>query len=322
MKKRSTKLLALLLSMMLVAGMTGCGAEKTEETKADAETKVEEQVEEKTEEKTEEKSEEKTDDKKVADSSETTEKVEIVEEGMVPIAADKLKDGVYPVNVSSTSSMFKIESCDLTVKEGKMTAKMVMGGKGYLKLFMGTGEEALKADEAQMIPFEEIEGDKHVFTVPVEALDKAIDCSAFSKKKEKWYDRQILFRADSLPLEAFAEGMVSNISELKLEDGKYTVNVTLAGGSGKASVQSPASLTVKDGKATATIIWSSSNYDYMKIGDKKIEPVTMEGGSTFEIPVDTFDWNIPVIADTIAMSTPHEIEYTLNFDSTSLQKAE
>lgn len=33
----------------------------------------------------------------------------------------------------------------------------------------------------------------------------------------------------------------------------------------------------------------------------------------FQIPVEAFDQDIAVIADTVAMSTPHEIEYTLNF---------
>ena len=47
-----------------------------------------------------------------------------------------------------------------------------------------------------------------------------------------------------------------------------------------------------------------------------------EGNSAFEIPVTGFDWKIPVIADTIAMSEPHEIDYTLAFDSSTIKKAE
>ena len=87
-------------------------------------------------------------------------------------------------------------------------------------------------------------------------------------------------------------------------------------------MESPAALTVADGAATATIIWSSNSYDYMIVNDEKLEPVTMEEHSTFEIPVTGFDWKMPVVADTIAMSTPHEIEYTLCFDSATIEKAE
>ena len=44
--------------------------------------------------------------------------------------------------------------------------------------------------------------------------------------------------------------------------------------------------------------------------------------STFEIPVAGFDWAMPVVADTTAMrSEPHEIEYTLRFDSASIAPA-
>ena len=81
---------------------------------------------------------------------------------------------------------------------------MKMGGTGYLKLFMGSGEAAAKASEDEMIPFEEDAEGSHHFMVPVEALDKELDCAAFSKKKEKWYDRVLVFRADSLPADAFA----------------------------------------------------------------------------------------------------------------------
>ncbi len=101
-------------------------------------------------------------------------------------------------------------------------------------------------------------------------------------------------------------------------DGQYTVEVTLSGGSGRATVESPAELTVADGAATAVIVWSSPNYDYMLIGGTKYEPVNTGGNSTFEIPV-VLDEDMPAVADTTAMSTPHEIDYTLRFDSATLK---
>ena len=99
-----------------------------------------------------------------------------------------------------------------------------------------------------------------------------------------------------------------------LKDGSYTVYVKLLGGTGKASVASPASVSVEDGQAYAQIVFSSKHYDYMLVDGEKYEPVNTEGNSTFEIPVDGFDYPMEVVADTVAMSEPHEIEYTLTFN--------
>ena len=82
---------------------------------------------------------------------------------------------------------------------------------------------------------------------------------------------------------------------------------------GRATVDSPATLTVADGKMTATIAWSSPNYDYMVVDGEKYLPTNTEGNSTFEIPVAALGTPLAVTADTVAMSTPHEIEYTLTF---------
>jgi len=255
----------------------------------------------------------------VAPASETAPSEDVVEDGMVPIYAASLADGTYPVTVDSSSPMFNVEACELTVRDGTMTARMHMGGTGYLKVYPGTAEQAANAAEADCVPFEEEAGGGHSFTIPVEALDCGVSCAAFSKKKALWYDRTLVFRADSLPAGAFAEGAFATAESLGLAGGDYTVEVRLSGGSGKASVASPAKLTVADGEATATVVWSSSNYDYMRIGEEKYLPVGGDGGSTFEIPVSAFDRALTVYADTTAMSTPHEIEYTLTFDSTTIQ---
>lgn len=105
------------------------------------------------------------------------------------------------------------------------------------------------------------------------------------------------------------------------EDGAYTANVTLSGGSGRASIQSPAALRCAGGQFWATIVWSSPNFDYMKVDGVRYELISAAGeNSAFEIPVAAFDQALPVIADTVAMSEPHEVEYTLSFDSASLTK--
>ncbi len=114
----------------------------------------------------------------------------------------------------------------------------------------------------------------------------------------------------------------ASAAELSLEDGAYLVDVTLSGGSGKASVESPAAVVIEDGQIIASITFGSPYYDYMLVDGERYEPVNTEGNSTFEIPVSTFDCEIAVTADTTAMSTPHEIDYTLYFDSTTIRAAD
>ncbi len=258
----------------------------------------------------------------VASAEEMTEVQEVGTDDMTPVTADMLQDGTYEVTVDSSSSMFRIVQCELTVADGQMSAVMTMGGKGYRYLYLGTGEEACNASEDDYITYEEDAEGAHTYTIPVSALDERIDCAAFSDKKEKWYDRVILFRADSLPQSAFQEGMYETVESLGIEDGDYEIEVTLEGGSGKSSVNSPALLQVKDGQAILNVTWSSKNYDYMLVNEEKYLNEAAEGeNSCFHIPVLGFDYKMPVTADTVAMSTPHEIDYTLYLDSTTLQPA-
>lgn len=147
------------------------------------------------------------------------------------------------------------------------------------------------------------------FDIPVSALDTDFDLAILGKKG-KWYDHTVSVR-DAVE-QAAAETPA---------DGTYTCEVTLEGGSGRATVESPAALTVADGKMTATIVWSSPNYDYMIVDSEKYLPTNTEGNSTFEIPITALDTPLDVVGDTVAMSTPHEIEYTLTFASASLIEA-
>lgn len=299
MNKKSNLSLLLVMSVLM---MTACSGKENDSS---AETALSEAVSEVTAESK----------NAVAEGAQTVPDGLVIPEDMTPIYADSLKDGEYNIKVDSSSSMFTVTDCVLTVSEGKMTARMTMGGTGYLYLFMGKGENA---SEDGYIPFKEDTDGTHSFTVPVEGLDMGIDCAAFSKKKEMWYDRTLLFRADSLPADAFADGVINTIESLGLADGEYTVDVSLEGGSGRAKINSPARFTVSNGEAFAEIVWGSSNYDCMTVGGEKYYPQNTEGNSEFVIPVTGFDYKMPVSANTTAMSTPHEIEYTLYFDSATI----
>lgn len=107
-----------------------------------------------------------------------------------------------------------------------------------------------------------------------------------------------------------------NSGPKELTDGTYTVEVELTGGSGKSSVDSPATVVVSGGTMTAILVWNSPYYEYMLVDGVRYDPIQTEGNSTFEIPV-VMDADMEVSASTIAMSEPHLIDYTLHFDSSS-----
>lgn len=286
----------------------------------------------------------KSDDGQVAASVEAEE-----EERGAPVHGDQIADGSYDITVESSSSMFRVTACALTVADGEMTARMTLSGTAYLKLYMGSDSEAAEADETDCIPYEENDDGSYSYTVPVEALDQEIACAAFSGRSNKWFPRTLIFESSSLPdgvvekaastgekktvdsdsssagksassgKAAYEKASSVKESEISYEavslaDGKYTIPVTLTGGSGKASIDSPAEMTVKNSHATARICWSSPNYDYMVIDELLYEPVNKDGNSVFEIPITKFGGDMEVIADTTAMSQPHEIEYKLDFD--------
>ena len=207
----------------------------------------------------------------------------------------------------------------LTVENGQMSIHISLPSKSIQNLFCGTAEDARKDGAALLQPTtdtvtysdglsEEVNG----FDIPVPALDEEFDVAIIGTKG-KWYDHKV-----SVTNAVLKEDDAAAPAET-LADGTYTIAVTLEGGSGKASIQSPCTLTVADGKMTAQIVWSSSYYDYMLVDGERYDAISNEDGSTFEIPVSALDTPLAVIGDTIAMSTPHEIEYTLTFDASNAE---
>ena len=230
-----------------------------------------------------------------------------------------LPDGVYTAEFDTDSSMFHAnEACDgkgtLTVENGQMTFHVSLASTHIVNLYLGKASDAADHEADWLQPTtdtvtysdgtsEEVYG----FDIPVSAVDADFDLAILGTKG-KWYDHVVSVC-----------NAVQQAGTAAPADGTYTCEVTLEGGSGRATVESPAALTVADGKMTATIVWSSPNYDYMLIDGEKYLPTNTEGNSTFEIPVAALDTALDVTADTVAMSTPHEIEYTLTFDSASLK---
>ena len=235
-----------------------------------------------------------------------------VSEAASASAEAALPDGTYAADFDTDSSMFHAnEAFDgkgvLTVKDGQMTLHVSLVSKNIVNLYVGTAEDAASHEADWLQPTTDVvnysdgtSDEVYGFDIPVEALDTDFSVAILGKKG-KWYDHTVSVRNAQPTMEE------------ALADGTYTCDVTLEGGSGRATVESPAALTVADGRMTATIVWSSPNYDYMLVDGEKYLPTNTEGNSTFEIPVTALDTPLDVVGDTVAMSTPHEIEYTLTF---------
>ncbi|MDO5135151.1 MAG: hypothetical protein Q4D55_03780 [Eubacteriales bacterium] len=257
----------------------------------------------------------------VADASEMWAPVEISQEGLTPITGEEIEDGTYPIEVECSSAMFPIDDCQLTVKDGEMTALLTLGGQGYLMLYMGTGAEAVEDQEDSYISFQLDEEGRQTYQVPVEALDQLTSCASFSKRRQKWYDRTLLFHSSSLPDQAMKHVAAATPESLGLSDGEYTVQFSLLGGSGHTKVENPAKIKVEDGKASMTLVFGNGNYDYVIVGE---ETYRWEEGenSTFTFPVKGFDCQIPLIADTTALGKPRELDFTLLLDSSTILEAQ
>ena len=234
-------------------------------------------------------------------------------------SAPALADGVYQASFSTDSSMFHAnESCDgkgvLTVQNGQMSIYVTLAGKGIVNLFPGTAEDARKPGAEWLQPTLETvhysdgtTDEANAFLIPVPYLDEEFDV-ALVGKKGTWYDHKVSV-SDPQPL-------ANDTAESEVPaDGSYTVETVLQGGSGKASVQSPARLTVENGAMTATVIWSSKNYDRMIVNGQEYTPTYENGLSCFTIPVSALGTPLPVQAETTAMSQPHMIDYTLTFSN-------
>ena len=231
-----------------------------------------------------------------------------------------LPDGVYTAEFDTDSGMFHANEANdgkgtLTVKDGQMTFHVSLVSKKIVNLYVGMAADAEAHEGDWLQPTTDtvtysdgLSDEVYGFDIPVEALDEDFQLAILGAKG-KWYDHTVRV-ANAQPAAAEAPA-----------DGTYTCDVTLEGGSGRATVESPAALTVADGRMTATIVWSSPNYDYMLVDGEKYLPTNTEGNSTFEIPVTALDTPLDVVGDTVAMSTPHEIEYTLTFAYASLIEA-
>ena len=300
-----------------------------------------------------------------------------------PTPEATVANGIYSMDVTSSSSMFKVVDCILTAKDGKMSAVLTLSGTGYGYLYMGTKEEAASADQSSWIPYQVNEEGKYTYTVPVDALDKEIAVAAYSIKKGIWYDRTLTFQSETMKKiadlnstgsenkgdsgntgnnsntgnsgttggsnntgntgtnnSAFPGGSVSgtnsgktdgndgkadNVSKYEsdtsgstshvdsgttLKDGVYTPDrFTWSGGTGKVQITCN-KVTIQNGQAYATLVFSSDHYQYVKANGNTYYTTKGGGTATVVIPV-ALNQNNKILGMTDKMSVAHEIEYTI-----------
>lgn len=227
--------------------------------------------------------------------------------------AASLPDGVYAVEAQSDSGLFRITGCVLTVQDGAMSARITVENSAYAYLYAGRAKDARTA-QADWIAAEQEEGGAQAYTMPISALDSEIPVATYSEKKRMWYDRTVTLKSDTAQCveEPAAEDGASDETQeaAALEDGVYEPDgFTFSGGSGKVTISCP-KVTVSGGQAVATLVFSSSKYGYVRVGEEQIFGEHDETSSTFEVPV-TLNTAGTIIGMTTAMSTEHEVEYTI-----------
>ena len=153
-------------------------------------------------------------------------------------------------------------------------------------------------------------------SVASEAASKDESAASEGEKKLADFKAEDFKAGDDITAqaEAAAQMLAEKHEKLTVADGTYQVNVTFSGGSGRAKIASPTELTIKDGRATAKIVWSSDKYDYMEVEGIRFTPEIQNGHSVFMVPVTELDKPLAMVGDTTAMSTPHAIDYQLTFE--------
>lgn len=251
----------------------------------------------------------------------------------------KLADGTYRINAKTDERMFYLLTDEkdrpyvtLKKKGTHLQVTITLTGTGYDYLYLGAKADAEKATAKEKIKYKKKNG-YYTYTFAIPALDEALAIAAHSAKRDAWYQHEIVFYRSGA---SKVEGDVTNVPEEKkedsskptqkndpnagtaaissqttLKDGVYTPDqFSWSGGSGRLAYIRCSKITVKNGKATATIVFSSDSYDQVRAGGSIYQNMNSGGLSTFTIPV-TLNANNTFAGRTTAMSQTHWISYTI-----------
>lgn len=238
------------------------------------------------------------------------------------------EDGVYSIEAKTDSGLLKFTACALRVTDGKMRAVLTAKKNDFDFVYPGTAAEALR-DEARRIPAVPDANGAYTYELEVSGLDVELPLATFSAKKNRWYDRTVTLDSSTLAaLDAPTEVEASESSEANatepeaalafdnstsLPEGEYAPDgFSFSGGTGKVTIDCPI-VRVRDGRATAVLAFSSPKYTWVKVDGVEYDGLTTESSSQFEVPVQ-LNADMRISAQTIAMSQPHEVEYTIRVD--------
>ena len=224
-----------------------------------------------------------------------------------------LPGGKYAIKeVTSSSPMFRVVSCELISANGEMYADITLNGTGYDYLYAGTADAAGKAKQEEWSCYKENALGRYVYRVKVTSVDKGIAIAAHSIKYNEWYDRTLTFNT------------IGMTKAVEAEDGTYKANVTSSSSMFKVT---DCVLTSKNGKMTAKVTLSGTGYDYLYAGTSAkaaadsanwVKFVEENGKYTYIIPVDALDAEIPVAAR--SKKNDKWYDRTLVFSSTGVKK--
>lgn len=188
-------LVTLMLALSCVLALSACGTNTSKAAESQQITK--EEVEEKPEEVVE--PEEAVEPEEVVEEEKIAE--EPADETEVPEAV-VLEDGEYIADFETDSGMFHVNETEngkgqLTVKDGKMSIRIVLAGTGILNLYNGLAadaendEENLLQPESVTVKYEDgTEDEAYAFVVDVPVIDEEFDVALIGKKA-KWYDHKV-----------------------------------------------------------------------------------------------------------------------------------
>lgn len=121
----------------------------------------------------------------------------------------------------------------------------------------------------------------------------------------RWFCRAL---AAVLALALLGAGLAEGST---IPDGEYVPDgFWFSGGSGRVKISCP-KVAVADGAVTATLVFSSPNYTQLAV-DGVVYSAARDGdASVFEVPARVNE-DMTVVGTTVAMSEPHDIEYTVH----------
>lgn len=221
-----------------------------------------------------------------------------------------LSDGTYTIasdkfSFTGGTGKVKIQLSSITVKDGKAYADITFTSSSMKVMQTGGKTYQYKLKNGCSV-FED---------VPVDLNSKQqIWATTYAMSEPHTVGYKITVNITEPETDADTEA-VDNSTDIP--DGVYVPDsFTCTGGTGKVTITCP-KITVKSGKATAQIVFSSTSYTKLK-ADGRVFTSTIDekaGTSTFEIPV-SIGKAYKIIGLTTAMSKEHWITYEITVNAT------